>query len=155
MRQQMLLAAGALVVAAPLVACGASSPGLRAATTHTGSSSLTVATAVSPRADGKMYVEGALAEVRLRAADGRVIATKRADPGRLIVFHGLPSGRYTVEPALRPCEGSCAALDPRTDACRGAVPVSGHATVVVRFTVESPCVVAPVRAPGSTGRTDG
>jgi hypothetical protein len=150
MRQQMLLAAGALVVAAPLVACGASSPGLRAATTHTGSSSLTVATAVSPRADGKMYVEGALAEVRLRAADGRVVGTKRADPGRLIVFHGLPSGRYTVEPGLRPCEGSCAALDPRTDACRAVVPVRGHTTFVVRFTVESPCVVEPVRAPGGS-----
>jgi len=153
MGQQTLWAVAALVVAAPLAGCGAGSTGLRAATEHSvtepsvtehsGSSSLTVATSLSPGAQGAMYSEGAIAEVRLRAPDGRVVATKRADPGRAIMFRRLPSGRYTVEPALRPCDGTCVHLDPRIDGCRKVVPVSGNTGISVRFVVSKPCAVLP------------
>jgi hypothetical protein len=149
MRHRLALPAAVLAAAALLTACGAgstglrSSTGLRVATGHTGSASLTVVTSLSPRADGAMYTEGALAEVRLRGPDGRVVATQRDEPGRGIMFRGLADGRYTVEPALRPCDGNCSLLDPRTDGCRKVVPVSGETGISVRFVVSEPCVIGP------------
>jgi hypothetical protein len=93
----------------------------------------------------------------LRDAEGGAVATKRADSDGRIVFAGLAAGSYTVEPALRPCDGSCVNLDPRVDGCRATVRVTGDVVIAVRFTVGSSCAVeAPARDQASgTGTTDG
>jgi hypothetical protein len=90
--------------------------------------------------DGAMYVEGAVGEVILRNSAGNEIA--RDSEGVPIRFTDLAPGRYTVEPALRPCGGNCGHLDPRTDGCSATIPVE---TEVVRlhvtYRVGEPCQI--------------
>ena len=80
-----------------------------------------------------------MVEVRLRDASGVVVDTERGDGA--LRFDHLRSGTYTVEPALRPCDGNCGYLDPRVAECAWPVTVSGT-TVRLRvvFRGDVPCV---------------
>ena len=134
MRTQMATTAGLLVLLA-LAGCGGQSA---VGETTAPSGSVVVTNDFRPGEDGKMYVEGAEIEVVLRDAAGHEVATKTGD--RRIRFDGLAPGEYTLEPALRPCDGSCDQLDPRTDECSGTDQV-GHDTLGVRveYHVGEPC----------------
>jgi hypothetical protein len=105
---------------------------------HTGS--VVVGSVQEPAADGGIFTEGALVEVRLRDASGAVVDTERGNSQ--LRFDLLSSGAYTVEPGLRPCDGNCGYLDPRVAECASPVTV-GATTVRLRvvFHGRQPCVV--------------
>jgi hypothetical protein len=134
----------ATVVAVLLAGCGQERLRSEAASR----SSLTIESTVLPSRGGGFYTEGALVEVTLRSAGGHRIATKRAEEGRPIVFRGLDPGRYTVEPGLRPCDGNCGLLDPRTDTCTDQVDVPGTRVLTVRFVTLQGCTVESGRTRG-------
>jgi hypothetical protein len=100
---------------------------------------LTVATSLST--DGPMYIEGALAQIVLRDEGGAVVDRATKWPGKPIVFDGLEPGSYSLEPALRPCDGNCGYLDPPTDSCRRMLTVDADLTLTVRFSVGHACEV--------------
>src|SRR4051812_30543958 len=62
-----------------------------------------------------IYLERAVPEYRLIDHSGTLIATKLAPSDTPVRFAGLSRGTYRLEPALRPCDGNCDYLDPRTD----------------------------------------
>ncbi len=105
------------------------------------SGSVVVASVQERGADGAVFTEGAVVEVRLRDASGAVVDTERGDGA--LRFDHLGSDTYTVEPALRPCDGNCGYLDPRVAECTSRVAV---ATTTVRLRVvfrgDEPCVVS-------------
>lgn len=76
------------------------------------------------------YVEGARTTLRVVRPDGEVVATRRSG-GDVAAALRLDAGRYAVETLERPCDGSCAALDPPTDRCRVAVEVAAGRTTTV------------------------
>jgi len=90
--------------------------------------------------NGVLYIEGAVAEVIVRDAAGQEISRGSGiDPLRFTV---PAPGLYTIQPALRPCDGNCGYLDPRTDSCTTTVLV--HADVVrlhVTYRVGEPCQI--------------
>ena len=104
-----------------------------------GSGSVVVVSVQEPAADGAVYTEGAVVEVRLRDASGAVVDTERGDGA--LRFDDLKSGSYTVEPALRPCDGNCGYLDPPTDGCRESFMLDGDRRMRVDFWVGQACVV--------------
>ncbi len=119
-----------------LAACAQSSATERAAE-PTGS--IEVTTVQRPGDDGRMYAEGAVTDIILRDESGQEISPEAGNDHR---FTNLPSGDYTIEPALRPCSGSCEFLDPRTDKCSAVVPVdTGTARLRVVFRVSEPCQI--------------
>ena len=94
---------------------------------------------------GPAYTEGAVVEARLRDASGHVVGTERGAVALrhdLLRFDRLRPGSYTIEPALRPCDGNCGYLDPRAGECVTPVKV-GAATVRLQvvFRGDEPCVV--------------
>lgn len=138
-----------------LTACGDASPAAPGPTSHLSTSrgtpeaslsrghqTITVASTVHPGRDGMLYVEGAIPEIRLRDGAGKIIATKLVRSDGSIRFTDLAPGAYQLEPALRPCDGNCGYLDPRTDSCRSSVELVDSLTVTVRFTVGDPCRIS-------------
>jgi hypothetical protein len=132
----------ALVVVS-LAGCAVADPFARM-TGRTGS--VVVVSVREPAADGgPAYTEGAVVEARLRDASGTVVGTERG-AGALrhdhLRFDRLRPGSYTIEPALRPCDGNCGYLDPRAGECMAPVEI-GAATVRLRvvFRGDAPCVV--------------
>ena len=63
----------------------------------------------------------------------------------MLRFEHLRSGTYTLEPALRPCDGNCGQLDPRAAECAFPVKKVGATSVRLRvvFRGVEPCVVTP------------
>lgn len=113
-----------------------------------------------PGRNGAVYPEGALAEVILRDASGQEVARRLGDGRRR--FTGLAPGRYTLQPALRPCDGNCGYLDPRRDGCYATVRVDAdRVDLHVTYRVNQPCEVrgatksapAPLPAHGAGDRT--
>lgn len=85
-----------------------------------------VVTSVQKSGDnGARYTEGAVPDIPLRDESGREIDPAAGDGHR---FTNLPAGEYTIKPALRPCDGNCEFLDPRTAGCSAIIPV-GTGTV--------------------------
>lgn len=127
----------ALVVVSLGAGCAVAAP-LSPRSGRTGA--VVVASVQEPAADGAVYTEGAVVEVRLRNASGAVVDTQRGDGA--LRFDRLTSGAYTIEPALRPCDGNCGYLDPRAGECASPVTV-GTTTVRLRvvFRGVEPCVV--------------
>lgn len=117
----------ALVATLLLTACGpASVPASEAPSAAADSRGSLVVTAVQrPPEDGRVYVEGAREQVVLRDGSGREVA-RDLGSGRLRL-DDVPPGDYTLEAALRPCVGSCGALDPPTDQCSTALRITAGA----------------------------
>jgi hypothetical protein len=105
---------------------------------------LTVQTSYQAGKGGAMYIEGALADVILRDESGTEVDTQTKSPGDPIRFEDLAPGSYTLEPALRPCDGNCGYLDGRTDDCTQTIEIDGDVEVKVAFTVGVPCEVRPL-----------
>ena len=137
-RGRLATAAVAATTLLGIAACGQQA----AARLASGGSTLTVRTTLMPSRG--MYVEGAVAEVTLVAPDGDEVATTQGDIGRPILFRHLASGRYTLKPALRPCDGTCSHLDPRANSCAGQIDVTGQGSVEVAFIVSGPCRIGAV-----------
>lgn len=114
----------------------------------TGSDDSTVRVTTTYRAgvSGELYIEGAMADIVLRDASGEVIGHESAVPGEPITFSELPTGTYVIAPALRPCDGSCGALDTRTDGCHNRIHVAGDLRIHVSFRVSAPCTIATPKA---------
>jgi hypothetical protein len=149
MRRLIATAFAATAVGTVLSGCGSQtddpsggSGGTPTAVVQETPATLTVATSLSSTRDGGMYIEGALAHIVLRDADGNVFDAGTKWPGEKFVFDGLEPGTYVLEPALRPCDGNCGYLDPPTDSCRDMLTIDGDMSVRVEFTVGDPCVVA-------------
>src|SRR5690348_2485266 len=64
-----------------------------------------------------IYPEGYISFLRVRDADGKVVARKR-DPAKVHLRTRLPAGDYRVVRFVRPCDGNCGFLDPPTERCR-------------------------------------
>jgi hypothetical protein len=93
-----------------------------------------------PGKNGALYPEGALAEVIVRDASGREVSRRLGGGPRR--FTGLAPGRYTVQPALRPCDGNCGYLDARRDGCSATVRVvTGRVRLHVTYRVNQPCEI--------------
>lgn len=119
-----------------LAACAHSSATERAAE-QTGSIEVTTEQRLGD--DGRRYIEGAVTEIILRDESGQEVSPEAGNDHR---FTNLPPGDYTIEPALRPCSGSCDVLDPRTDQCSAVVPVdTSTVRLHVVFRVSEPCQV--------------
>lgn len=90
--------------------------------------------------DGALYIEGAVAEVIVRDAEGQEISR---ESGVTPLQFTLPApGLYTIEPALRPCAGNCGYLDPRTDSCSATVLVyTDEVRLHVTYRVGEPCQI--------------
>lgn len=101
--------------------------------------SIEVTTDQEPGDNGRLYIEGAVTDIILRDESGQEVSPEAGNDHR---FTNLPSGDYTIEPALRPCSGSCDFLDPRTDKCSAVVPVdTGTVRLHVGFRVSEPCQI--------------
>jgi hypothetical protein len=133
-----------LVLLLVLSGCGAAgapvprSPG-PSAVTGTVTGTLIVTTTTRP--GGPVFIEGALPEVRLRDGAGAVVGVELAPSHGPIAFRDLPAGHYTLEPALRPCDGNCGHLDGRTNGCRHPLEVTRDLTVRVVFRIGHGCTV--------------
>ena len=124
-----------------LAACGGGSSIAVDPPHATASGSITVTSSYHPDSSGGYYVEGALSEVLLIDSGGSLVATKQSVPGKPVTFDNMPLGSYLVKPALRSCEGSCSALDPRSDFCQAQVDVQGPVQVRVRYQIGSRCTI--------------
>ena len=90
--------------------------------------------------DGALYIEGAIAEMIVRDATGREIS-RESGLGPLRFTVAVP-GLYTIQPALRPCDGNCGYLDPRTDSCAMTALVAADVVRLhVTFRVGEPCQI--------------
>lgn len=104
---------------------------------------LLVTTRIRPDKGGVIYIEGALPEVTLVDEQG---GEHTAELRRgTFKFPDLEPGTYSIEAALRPCDGNCGYLDPPTDSCRHALTIDGDVSIRVRFSVGDPCVVDTTR----------
>jgi hypothetical protein len=93
-----------------------------------------------PGPNGAPYIEGAVADLILRDASGQEVG--RESGNGLLRFEDLAPGQYTIEPAVRPCEGNCGYLDPRIDQCSDFVQVGkGVVRLRVVYRVGLPCRV--------------
>jgi hypothetical protein len=119
------------------VACGQSSaddPGAER------EGSMVVSGVHKPGPNGALYIEGSVADVILRDASGQEVG--RESGNGLLRFEDLAPGQCTIEPAVRPCEGNCGYLDPRTDQCSDSVQVGkGVVRLRVVYRVGVPCRV--------------
>ena len=88
---------------------------------------------------GPMFIEGTFSEVRV---DGEV-PFPPGDPGSTVTLRGLAAGTHLLEPALRPCNGSCGSLGGRTGGCRLEVQVPATTVVRVRYSTDGPCTAEP------------
>ena len=68
---------------------------------------------------------------------------KRRFQGRVHARTKLPAGRYRVIRFIRPCDGNCGLLDPRTERCAAAVDIgTGGATkVAIRTRAGTGCEI--------------
>jgi hypothetical protein len=130
---------GAAAALALLTGCGADSPVVPLGTAH--GQTVTVRTHITPGKHGAMFIEGAVPEIRLVDADGRVWEPTR-DHQDIAVFRDVPPGDYGLEAALRPCDGNCGTLDGPTGRCAHQVHVNGDPTFVVTWRVGQRCRVA-------------
>jgi hypothetical protein len=73
------------------------------------------------RYEGSLYTEGAIAFIEVRDSSGDIVASVRSKRARLFFRRPLVPGNYDVRTYLRPCVGSCAALDAPRDQCRSPV----------------------------------
>ncbi len=130
-------AALATLIFSSLAACGQSSA-TEGTAEHNGS--IVVTSVQKPGDQGRRYIEGAVTHVILRDPSGQQI-TPAAGDGPLR-FTNLPPGEYKIEPALRPCSGSCDFLDPRRDSCSAVVQVdTGMVRLHVVYRVSEPCQI--------------
>jgi hypothetical protein len=83
------------------------------------------------------WIEGAVAEVVLKSADGTGVTMR----GSLMTFPDLQPGRYTVRPAARPCDGNCGYLDARTGECEAVVQVPTITRLTVQHTAGRACTI--------------
>ncbi len=91
-----------------------------------------------------VYVEGSISYVEVRDSAGRVVLARRSGPAiRFRVRAPLPAGRYRVTSFERPCEGTCAVLDPPAEACSRRVRVLARGRTAVRVTARAgrPCTI--------------
>lgn len=91
-----------------------------------------------------VYVEGSISYVEVRDSAGRVALARNSGPVvRFSVRAPLPAGRYRVISFERPCEGTCAVLDPPAQACSRRVRVLARGRTAVRATARAgrPCTI--------------
>ena len=91
-----------------------------------------------------VYVEGSISYVEVRDSAGRVALARNSGPVvRFSVRAPLPAGRYRVISFERPCEGTCAVLDPPAEACSRRVRVLARGRTAVRVTARAgrPCTI--------------
>ena len=91
-----------------------------------------------------VYVEGSISYVEVRDSAGRVALARNSGPVvRFSVRAPLPAGRYRVTSFERPCEGTCAVLDPPAEACSRRVRVLARGRTAVRVTARAgrPCTI--------------
>jgi hypothetical protein len=75
------------------------------------------------RYEGSIYTEGAVAFIEVRDSFGTIAGRERSTRTRTIVPLQLSPGDYQVKTYLRPCDGSCGALDPPRDQCLAPVEI--------------------------------
>ncbi len=90
-----------------------------------------------------IYTEGYVSFLRIREAGSGRAVVKRRFAGRVHTRTKLTPGRYRVIRFIRPCDGNCGFLDPRTERCAAAVDVGadGATKVVIRTRTGSDCKV--------------
>ena len=90
-----------------------------------------------------IYTEGYVSFLRIREAGSGRAVVKRRFQGRVHARTKLRAGRYRVIRFIRPCDGNCGLLDPRTERCAAAVDVgAGGATrVVIRTRTGTGCKI--------------
>jgi hypothetical protein len=93
-----------------------------------------------------VYIEGAIAFVELRDADGAVIGTYQHASylSELELMRAdLAPGAYELRSYVRSCSGNCSVLDPPTDECTAEVSIDAGAVVEVLIVrdVGQPCSV--------------
>jgi hypothetical protein len=70
------------------------------------------------RYEGSFYTEGAVSFVEVRDAAGEIVGRARSKHARVFFRRQLTAGEYDVRTFLRPCDGSCKALDAPREECR-------------------------------------
>lgn len=77
--------------------------------------------------DGPMYIEGYVPFVTVTQGERKVFSHRM--PFDQPFTHELPSGEYTLNFAVRPCDGNCGNLDPQAEACSAPFAVAPDQTV--------------------------
>lgn len=95
-----------------------------------------------PPNEQAIFVEGAVTELRLHNSHGSTMAEKEARTTVPVLLGAVSPGRYSLQAAVRPCDGNCDHLDPAAFKCRGdvVVPDAGDARVIVTINSKD-CVV--------------
>ena len=90
-----------------------------------------------------IYTEGYVSFLRVREAGSGDAAVKRRFNRKVRLRAELPAGRYRVIRFIRPCDGNCGFLDPRTERCSAPVEVTagGRTKVVIRTKAGADCEV--------------
>ena len=90
-----------------------------------------------------IYTEGYVSFLRIREAGSGRAVVKRRFQGRVHARTKLPAGRYRVIRFIRPCDGNCGLLDPRTERCAEGVDVGadGATRVVIRTRTGTGCKI--------------
>lgn len=102
---------------------------------------LLVTTRIRPDKGGVIYIEGALPEVTLVDEQG---GEHTAELRRgTFTFPDLEPGTYSIEAALRPCDGNCGYLDPPVDRCTSSLDVTQDMKANVTWRITHPCHVTP------------
>ena len=81
------------------------------------------------------YAEGAFSYVSVSDARGRVVLERAYQRGRFRLRRPLPAGRYRVTSFQRPCNGTCARVDPPMDSCARKLELPPRGRALVRVTV--------------------
>jgi outer membrane protein assembly factor BamB len=84
------------------------------------------------------YVEGGLTGIRVSSIAGAVVVRREHRQGSRaseLAVVAVAAGRYRVQTWERPCEGTCARVDPPIDRCSLDVAVRAGATTEVRVRV--------------------
>lgn len=132
----------ALTLGLALTACGTESAVKQDPVLESTNKTIAVSSTYHDVPGHPVLLEGAIREFRLVDRDGTVIATKQTSSDKPVRFTGLAPGRYRLEPALQPCDGTCDLLDGRTDDCRTTIDLVDSLSMRVDFTVGEPCRIS-------------
>jgi hypothetical protein len=153
----MRIRTGLLITATLLSACTSSSPAGPSAAGGHASSPTPDASPATPAEPGwlaidlgfepgrSFFTEGSISFVEVRGGTGELVAKARSRLDRVSFRHPLAPGRYDVRTYLRPCDGSCRALDPPRDLCEFVADMTGDGAnrlIVVRVGRRGECRVS-------------
>lgn len=138
MRSAALVALALTASCGGTTATGGGGPSSPTASTH----DLVVAQSFEPGPDGRMYIEGGIAELVLRDEQGRE-QTVQGDPDQPLTLRDLSPGDYTVTAAIRPCNANCGNLGEPVDSCATSIAVPDTLRLSVRHVVSQPCEIEP------------